>query len=187
MDNDGVLSEDNQDEVWLGKIPEMISKKERIPFKEAYDFCVEEYKKFEGMEEWYNVLFWEKRFGIKFKHLIKPQHLFEDAKEFLKKFGSQTIVVTAAHPSIIEITTKSVKPLVRKIYSTFDFGLIKENPAFFHAVIKKEHLIPENIIFVDDKVENVNSARKAGIKSFLLDRSSKEKKEGIIHSLRELM
>jgi HAD superfamily hydrolase (TIGR01509 family) len=187
MDNDGVLVDGNQDYVWFGKIPEMLAEKKGISFKEAYDFCVNEYKKFEGTLEWYDVDFWEKRFGIEFKTHIKPPELFDDAKEFLEKFGKQTIVVTAAHFSIIDITTKNVKLYVKKVYSTFDFGLPKENPAFFYALIKKEHLIPENCVFVDDKLENVTAARKAGIKAFLLDRNSKEEKEGVINSLRKLM
>ena len=187
MDNDGVLSQDNEDKVWLGVVPEEISKKRNISFKEAYDFCIEEYKKFEGMEEWYDLDFWEKRFGFEIKKHVRSENIFEDAKEFLEKFGNRTIVVTAAHPSIINITTKKIKPFVSKIYSTFDFGIPKENPAFFHALIKKEHLTPENLVFVDDKTGNVEAARKAGIKSFLLDRNAKEKKESVISSLKELM
>lgn len=187
LDNDGVLVDGNQDYIWFGEIPEIISKKRGISFNDAHDFCIKEYKKYEGKIEWYDIDFWEKRFGIKFKKYFKPPKLFDDAKEFLIKFGDNTIVVTSAHTSIIKITTKNVAPFVKKVYSTFDFGLPKESPAFFHALIKKEHLIPEKCIFIDDKPKNVEAATKAGITSFLLDRNSKEKGRGVIRSLKELM
>ena len=186
MDNDDVLVDDKQDYLWFKKIPEILAKKRNISFEEAYALCVKDYEKFEGTLEWYDVDFWENKLGINFKRYVKTPELFEDAKQFLEKFGSQTIVVTAAHPSILNITTKNVKNFVRKIYSSFEFGLPKESVSFFHALMKKENLIPENCVFVDDKIANVMAARKAGIKSFLLDRKLKKNKKGVINSLLDL-
>ena len=49
-----------------------------------------------------------------------------------------------------------------------DVGIMKPNPKIYELAIKKFNLIPEETLFIDDKIENTDSAAKLGIKTIQL-------------------
>jgi len=53
------------------------------------------------------------------------------------------------------------------VYSSHLIGVSKPDPNFYHYILKKEGIKPENTVFVDDTEENILSAEKIGIKSIL--------------------
>lgn len=188
LDNDGVLSNAiHYDDFWYRLVPRELAKRRKVSFKEASKFCINMYDKTEGTLNWADVTFWNKLFGFDIRPYLKSPKPFPDALKFLKKHGKRSIVVTAAHPDFFSVTIKYIKKYVKKVYSTFDFGLTKEDVGFFKALMLKEKLSPENCIFVDDMLKNVLAARKAGITAYVIDRKSKKKKTGIVHSLSELI
>ena len=63
--------------------------------------------------------------------------------------------IMALHPEIFDFCT-------RHIWS-YDEIAIKKDPAFFHRLIKKNDLDPEEIIFIDDDIDNISAASDAGI------------------------
>ena len=46
-------------------------------------------------------------------------------------------------------------------------GVKKPNPEFFNKVIEVEHVLVANIYFVDDNQENIDAAKKIGMKTHL--------------------
>ena len=48
-------------------------------------------------------------------------------------------------------------------YYSYEIGLRKPNPDVFHYVLKAESIMPDETLFLDDKPENVNSAKKVGL------------------------
>jgi len=58
--------------------------------------------------------------------------------------------------------------LFDKAYFSFDLHLAKPHPEIFEFVINQHHLIPEKTLFIDDRIENINGARKAGLKTLHL-------------------
>lgn len=50
-----------------------------------------------------------------------------------------------------------------EVFTSGFVGLRKPNPDFFEIVIKKSQLVPERMIFIDDKAENVDAAQKFGM------------------------
>ncbi len=58
-----------------------------------------------------------------------------------------------------------IKGIFRKIFTVADMGFNKESIEAFNGVIKEIGKKPEEITFVDDKVENIEPARKAGLKT----------------------
>ena len=52
------------------------------------------------------------------------------------------------------------------IISSSDIGLVKPDKNIYEYTLKKINLSPKEIIFVDDREENVKSAMELGIKSF---------------------
>lgn len=59
------------------------------------------------------------------------------------------------HPEIFD--------LFRRQVWSFEEVAIKKDPGFFHRLIKKNDLNPDEILFIDDDVDNIASASKAGI------------------------
>ena len=50
-----------------------------------------------------------------------------------------------------------------KIYFSFEMGLRKPDAEIFNYVIKKHNLAPKRTLFVDDKKENTDAAKAAGL------------------------
>ena len=53
------------------------------------------------------------------------------------------------------------------VYSSHLMGVKKPNPEFFNKVIEVEHVLVANIYFVDDNQENIDAAKKIGMKTHL--------------------
>ncbi len=58
--------------------------------------------------------------------------------------------------------------LFNKAYFSFDLHLAKPHVEIFEFVINQHHLNPEKTLFIDDRIENIEGARKAGLKTFHL-------------------
>jgi putative hydrolase of the HAD superfamily len=55
------------------------------------------------------------------------------------------------------------------VYYSFKMGLVKPNPAIYLQVLQDQNLKPEEVLFFDDNVANINSAKTLGLKSYLID------------------
>ena len=58
--------------------------------------------------------------------------------------------------------------LFDKAYFSFDLHLAKPHEEIFEFVINQHRLIPEKTLFIDDRIENIEGARKAGLKTYHL-------------------
>ena len=54
--------------------------------------------------------------------------------------------------------------LFDKVYFSHEIGLRKPNVEPFEYVVKENNLIPAQTLFIDDSLQNVEGARKAGLK-----------------------
>lgn len=58
--------------------------------------------------------------------------------------------------------------LFHKAYFSFDLHLLKPNPEVYEFVINQHGLIPAETLFLDDKAENIEAAKKLGIITYQL-------------------
>ncbi len=58
--------------------------------------------------------------------------------------------------------------LFDKAYFSFDLHLAKPHEEIFEFVINQHHLIPEKTLFIDDRIENIEGAHKAGLRTYHL-------------------
>lgn len=58
--------------------------------------------------------------------------------------------------------------LFHKAYFSFDLHLLKPNPEVYEFVINQHGLIPAQTLFIDDKAENIEAAKKLGLKTYQL-------------------
>jgi putative hydrolase of the HAD superfamily len=56
-----------------------------------------------------------------------------------------------------------------KVYASNLMGYSKPQEEFFNYILKEENVKPEEVVFIDDSIENINSARKIGLKTILFD------------------
>lgn len=60
--------------------------------------------------------------------------------------------------------------LFHKAYFSFDLHLLKPNPEIYEFVINQHELVPENTLFIDDKLENIEAAKKLGLHTYQLEK-----------------
>ncbi len=76
------------------------------------------------------------------------------------------------------------------LYSNFDYAVLscvehlrKPDPSFYHLALKKASVNPEETVFIDDKNEHTDAAKKIGIQTILYTYGNNEK---LIDDLRKL-
>ena len=61
-----------------------------------------------------------------------------------------------------------------KVYFSFELGMRKPDPAIFESVIKEHNLLPKNTLFVDDNLQNIESAEKLGLQVWHLQKGEED-------------
>lgn len=57
-----------------------------------------------------------------------------------------------------------------KVYFSYELGMRKPDAAIFEFVIKEHNLLPKNTLFVDDNLQNIESAVKLGLQVWHLQK-----------------
>jgi len=126
-----------------------------------------------GTLDWYCLDFWEKKLGIdlmslkrQYSHLIQFRPGVIDFLNFLVKRNITPVLVTNAHHNSLNLKLKSC-PLnnwIEHMYSSHDFGLPKEDKAFWQTFSNAYRFDRNKTLFIDDNDAVLNSAKKFGIK-----------------------
>jgi glucose-1-phosphatase len=69
---------------------------------------------------------------------------------------------------------RSFDELFRKAYFSFEMGMKKPDNEIFEAVIKDQNLNPEETLFIDDSIANIEAASSMGFITHYLDHSKAE-------------
>lgn len=62
--------------------------------------------------------------------------------------------------------------LFDRVFTSGEAGMRKPNPDFYKHVLQEIELAPEQVLFVDDKEENVLAAESLGMDAFIFDRAT---------------
>lgn len=120
---------------------------------------------------------WSREFAKRRKPRKEIIRIIKELKRNGIKLASLSNV-TRPHAEVNE--KKGVyKPFEIKIHS-FDVGLRKPDPKIYKLALTKLSLIPAETVFIDNKLENVEGARKLGIKSIFY-KSPKQLKRSLIN------
>ncbi len=63
----------------------------------------------------------------------------------------------------------SIHDLFERVYYSHTLHLNKPNIEIYETVIKQQNLNPAQTLFLDDKIENLEGAQKAGLQTLLID------------------
>ncbi|MSP85262.1 MAG: HAD family phosphatase [Flavobacteriaceae bacterium] len=61
-----------------------------------------------------------------------------------------------------------------KVYFSFEIGMRKPETSIFEFLIKEHNLLPKNTLFVDDNLENIESAKKLGLQVWHLQKGNED-------------
>ncbi len=101
--------------------------------------------------------------------------------DWINSLRSQFYLVLLSNTSSIHVERFTKVPLgpegqnlfglFHHVYYSFEMGLVKPNTAIYQRVLNEQEFSAEEVLFFDDNVANINSARSMGIQSFLVDPS----------------
>ena len=60
--------------------------------------------------------------------------------------------------------TKDFYQCFERIYFSFEMGMRKPDSSIYNYVLKQNHLVAKNTLFIDDKKENTDAAESLGIR-----------------------
>lgn len=67
------------------------------------------------------------------------------------------------HMQFIYTTYPNLMKNFKKIFTSFELHLRKPEPEIYHKIVKEIQLRPKEILFLDDKKENIESASEVGM------------------------
>ena len=130
------------------------------------------------VEKEYNVKVDENLFITDF-HPI-PNHFIMNVIDELRKHGHRCVLGSNTFaPHISVVSNLEDKPLshLDHLYLSHEMGIAKPDVEFFKYILREESVKPENAVFVDDRIDNINAASSIGIKTLLYSDNNREEAE----------
>lgn len=93
-----------------------------------------------------------------------------ETMSWLRKEGIEIGLLSNALPNLAD--TGQTLAAEDKIFVSYELGLLKPNKAIYQSVLEKLNAKPEEVIFIDDKRENVEAAKSLGINGIVFDRNT---------------
>jgi HAD superfamily hydrolase (TIGR01549 family) len=195
--------------VWNHGIPEEYAKKYGMPFEEARDYIMNEYRAVgDGDILWYHIEHWLARFDLpvrpstlldRFEAHIAAYDGVAEVLQQLSRKGYRMIVASNAARIFVEkeLAFTGLEPFFERIISaTSDYRIVKKGEAFYRRLLAELDMTPEELVHVGDHpVFDHDAPRSAGIEAYFLDKapSVKNGESGgangrrVIVDLRELL
>ena len=174
LDLDGTLLDLNFDlHFWLEYLPQVYSEKKNISHQQAQDILLLMLNAEKGKLNWYCIDFWQEKLDLdimklknNISHLIK---VHPNVKRFLtlaRKHDKRIYLITNAHRKTIKLkmSVTQLQDYFDGIVSSHDFGVAKQEQAFWHKLSELINLDKNRAIFFDDSLDVLKSAFEFNIK-----------------------
>ena len=168
LDLDGTLLDLNFDlHFWLEYLPQVYSEKNNISNQQAQDIVLKMLNAEKGKLNWYCIDFWQEKLNLDIMELKNNiSHLIQvhpHVKIFLtqaRKQDKKIYLVTNAHRKTIKLkmSVTQLQDYFDGIVSSHDFGVAKQEQAFWHKLSEVIHLDKNRAIFFDDSPDVLQSA-----------------------------
>lgn len=173
LDMDGTLLDLHFDHYfWFTHLPERYAKAHDLELKYAQDFLTQKIKHYEGTLEWYCLDHWSELVKMdvpalksEVRHKIKTRPYAEDFLKTLKQMGKKLILITNSHPKglALKLDVTEIDQWLDIVISSHEFQNPKEEQAFWHKLLDKEHFDKSRTLFIDDTPRILRSAQTFGI------------------------
>lgn len=107
---------------------------------------------------------WQREYAKRFKKNLEVLKLVEKLKKSGLKLG---ILSNTIDPHAQVNRREGVFALFDEVVLSHEVGLRKPDPEMFKLILERLKVKPEEAVFVDDLVENVEAAKKLGIDSII--------------------
>jgi len=177
LDMDGTLLDLHFDNhFWQVHVPRKFAERHGLPSAEAHAECFRRYDAKAGTLDWYCVDYWTQQLELDIVQLKQElSHLIAvhpDVVEFLaalKTAGKRVVLVTNAHRKSLNLKMDRTGLAVHfdAMHVSHEYGIAKEDPAFWAALRRSEPFDPARTLLVDDSLPVLRSAREYGIAHLL--------------------
>lgn len=102
---------------------------------------------------------------------VKDVDLFKKIKE---KNSSIKIIIATNHVSYIKdfIKENFEAKYLDHILISSEIHKVKPNADFYEYILEEFKILPEELLFLDDNIENIESAKKLGINTIKVDKNT---------------
>ncbi|CAM3475116.1 GMP/IMP nucleotidase [Parendozoicomonas haliclonae] len=177
FDMDGTLLDLHFDSYfWKQLVPERYGAKVGISPEQAWEAFRPKLEKVAGTLEWYCFDYWAKELDLDIMamkrditHKIRFRPAAEELLKSLRASSKDVVLATNSNRDGLELKMEFI-PFAQyfdALYSAHDFGLPKEEQAFWHKLASVHPFDPERTLFVDDNLDVLRSAQTYGIKHLL--------------------
>jgi putative hydrolase of the HAD superfamily len=197
LDMDGTLVNSRfVDKVWMEGMPMLYAEKTGLDFPAAKEYVVGEYMKIGSDKlEWYDLLYWIERFGLKvgkdevlqmYEDEIEAYPEVQEVLDLLAE--SYDLVVTSnAAREFIDIELDGLSDYFRETFSaTSDFREVKKSPLIYGTVCAHMGVKPIEVLHIGDHYNyDYESPLEAGLDALFLDRKGERSGREVVGDLRE--
>ncbi len=197
LDMDGTLVNTRfVDKVWMEGMPMLYAEKTGLDFPAARSYVVGEYMKVGSDHlEWYDLLYWIDKFGLKVgkEDLLQMYEdeieIYPEVQEVLDHLSeSYDLVVTSnAAREFIDFELDGLSDYFREIFSaTSDFRVVKKSPLIYGTVCAHMGVKPFEVLHIGDHYNyDYESPLDAGLDALFLDRKGERSGREVVGDLRE--
>jgi putative hydrolase of the HAD superfamily len=177
LDMDGTLLDLHFDNhFWQVYVPRKFAAQHGLPDAEAHAECFRRYNAKAGTLDWYCVDYWTQQLELDIVQLKQElSHLIAvhpDVTEFLaalRAAGKRIVLVTNAHRKSLNLKMDRTGLALHfdAMHVSHEYGIAKEDPAFWAALRQREPFDPAKSLLIDDSLPVLRSARTYGIAHLL--------------------
>jgi len=197
LDMDGTLVNSRfVDKVWMEGMPMLYAEKTGLDFPVAKEHVVGEYMKIGSEQlEWYDLLYWIERFGLKvgkddllqmYEDEIETYPEVQEVLDLLAE-NYELVVTSNAAREFIDIELEGLSDYFSETFSaTSDFREVKKSPLIYGTVCAHMGAKPFEVLHIGDHYNyDYESPLEAGLDALFLDRKGERSGREVVGDLRE--
>jgi HAD superfamily hydrolase (TIGR01549 family) len=197
LDMDGTLVKTRfVEKVWMEGMPMLYAEKTGLDFPAAKSYVVGEYMKIGSDQlEWYDLLYWIERFGLKvgkdellqmYEDEIETYPEVQEVLDLLSE-NYDLVVTSNAAREFIDIELDGLSDYFRETFSaTSDFREVKKSPLIYGTVCAHMGARPFEVLHIGDHYNyDYESPLQAGLDALFLDRMGERSGREVVGDLRE--
>src|SRR5262245_8886310 len=160
LDMDGTLLDLGYDkEFWEERLPGRLAESRGVSLEEAHGLMRPIFDSTAGTLDWYCIDYWSRALAIDIVAMKRATRhrigWLPDSRAFLARLRAarrRTVLVTNAHPEILAIKDAhlGIRRHFDAVYCAHDFGVPKEDAAFWPRLAEREGFDRERTLFADD-------------------------------------
>jgi HAD superfamily hydrolase (TIGR01549 family) len=199
LDMDGTLVNSRfVDKVWMEGMPMLYAEKTGLDFPVAKSYVVGEYMKIGSDKlEWYDLLYWIERFGLKvgkdellqmYEDEIETYPEVQEVLDLLAE-SYELVVTSNAAREFIDIELEGLSDYFSETFSaTSDFREVKKSPLIYGTVCAQMGAKPFEVLHIGDHYNyDYESPLEAGLDALFLDRKGERSGREVVGDLREAL